>query len=240
MNGATAPGLALDVLRRPAPVAGDLDLAQVRAAFDGLGTDPGSRLLVGRCLPTAAFSRRDLLLPGIERAQTAAASSGFAPAVRHVGGHLAAYDEGSLVMHLWSAHKEPARDLQLRFRTLSAALRDALHRLGVPDARVGAVPGEYCDGGWSVNAAGRAKLAGTGQRISRHGWMWSAVLTVTRPEAVRDVLTRTYRELALHLDPETVGSISDHVPGITPHEVAETVTAAVASVATQGAILRSV
>lgn len=78
---ATAPEVALDVLRRPSPIAGDLDLMQVRSAFERLGTDPTSALLVGSCQPTAAFSRRDLLLPGVEPARRAAWAWGFRPAV---------------------------------------------------------------------------------------------------------------------------------------------------------------
>ncbi len=132
-------------------------------------------------------------------------------------------------MHLWSPHPDPASYLHQRFRVLSESLSEAMQLLGVTDARIGAVPGEYCDGEWSINAAGRAKLAGTGQRMSRHGWMWSAVLTVTRPDAVRRVLTSTYRELKLNLDPMTVGAVSDYVNGATMDEVIETVTACISN-----------
>lgn len=141
------------------------------------------------------------------------------------------------MLHLWSAHDEPVRDLRFRFDVLSGALRAAMDLLGVPDTRVGAVAGEYCDGAWSANAGGHAKLAGTGQRLSKHGWMWSAVLTFAQPDRVREVLAHCYRELALDLDPATVGSVSDHVPGVTYHEVSKTVIAALSRAVAQHGLL---
>lgn len=230
----------LEVLRRPGVLPGEEDLAQVRAAFEALRTSPGARLLVAQCRPTAAFARRDLLRPGAQEAHGAVTAAGFTPAVRHVGGHLAAYDECSLVMHLWADHEEPTRDLNLRFRVLSQAVRDALEHLGVADARVGAVPGEYCDGEWSVNVGGGTKVAGTGQRISRNGWMWSAVLAVEPSEAVRNALIAGYRALALDLDPTTIGAASDHLNGardLTVREVADAVTAALRRVTAEYSLL---
>jgi hypothetical protein len=101
---------------------------------------------------------------------------------------------------------------------LGQCLVDGLQALGVP-ARVGAVPGEYCPGEFSVNAAGATKLVGTAQRLTRHGYLLSAVLLVSDPEPVRAVLTDTYALLGLAWRPETVGCVADHVPGITPPEV---------------------
>ncbi len=217
------------VLRRPYPVRGSQDVRGVLAAAteharSGRGAPPA--LLLGGCTPTAAFSRRDTLLPGYGAAAALAASSGFEPVVRPVGGHLAAYDEGSLVVHLWGAHPDPRRDLQARFRLVGEALADAAAELGVPDPRVGAVPGEYCDGAWSVNSGGRAKLAGTGQRLFRGGYLFCAVVTVTRPEPVRALLAAAYEELGLPLDPATVGCLADHAPGVTVADAREVVAAA--------------
>lgn len=217
----------VSVLRRPGVVAGSVDLAGVVAAARS-ADDGGPVLLVSRCAPTAAFSRRDTLLPGYEHAVSVARRAGFEPVIRPVGGHLAAYDAGSLVLHLWGPHPEPRRGLRPRFALGSEALADALRDAGVPDVRVGPVAGEYCDGEWSVNAAGRGKLVGTGQRLFRQGFLFCAVVSVGAVAPVRDVLTEAYAALGLPLDPDSVDSVGRWVPGAEPAEVAELVAARLA------------
>jgi lipoate-protein ligase A len=61
--------------------------------------------------------------------------------------------------------------LRETFRLVGQALMGALTSLGVPYARLRPVRGEYCDGAWSVKVAGGAKVAGTGQRLYRHGFL---------------------------------------------------------------------
>ncbi|GAA1928937.1 lipoyl protein ligase domain-containing protein [Nocardioides marmoribigeumensis] len=217
--------MTLTVLRRPAPVAGSADLEGVLATASLLRQESTEQpvLLLSRTRPTAAFSRRDLLLPGYPAAAEAAQALGFEPVVRPVGGHLAAYDEGSLVVHLWSPDPDPRTGLKDRFRVVADALTRAMTDLGVPDVRVGAVPGEYCDGEWSVNTGGTAKLAGTGQRLFRRGWLFCVVLTVTGADRLVDVLTPTYATLGLPFDPASVGSVDRWVPGVTVEQVREVV-----------------
>ena len=218
-------GLApFSVLRRPAAVPGDVDLDGVVRAFASEELDP--TLFLAQCEPTAAFSRRDVLLPGYPAAVETARAHGFVPVVRPVGGHLAAYDEGSLVLHLWAPHWEPRLGIEQRFRQVGHALVAGLTELGVPEARVGPVQGEYCDGAWSVNLGGRVKVAGTGQRVNRHRFLLCAVLTVTAPTRIREVLTRTYADLGLAFDPATVGCLSDWVPGVCATDVRDVVGAA--------------
>ena len=212
------------VLRRPGPVAGSVDLDGVVAAARTAGSG-GPVLLVSQCTPTAAFSRRDALLPGYAAAVSAATSAGFESVVRPVGGHLAAYDEGALVLHLWNSHPDPRHDLRQRFVLAGAAFVAALSDLGVPDVGVGSVPGEYCDGEWSVNVGRRAKLVGTGQRLFRSSFLFSAVVMAASSDATTSVLTSAYRALGLGLDPATVGSAQDWVPGIRVADVADHVTA---------------
>ena len=72
-----------------------------------------------------------------------------------------------------------------------------------------------------MNARGATKLVGTAQRITRHGYLFSAVVLVRDPEPVRAVLSATYPLLGLEWDPATVGAVSDDVPGITVSEVAD-------------------
>src|SRR5204862_6735221 len=85
--------------------------------------------------------------------------------------------------------------------------------LGV-DARVGEVLGEYCPGEFSVNAPGRTKLMGVGQRVVAHAAHVGGVVVVGRSDLVRDVRVPVYAHLGLGWDPETVGSLEDERPGI--------------------------
>ena len=213
----------LTVLRRPALVTGSADLDGVVAKAR---TAPrGPVLLVSRCAPTAAFSRRDTLLPGYAEAVRAAQRAGFEAVIRPVGGHLAAYDAGALVLHLWGPHSDPRRDLRQRFVIVANVMAEALRDIGIPDLRVGPVPGEYCDGEWSVNVGGRSKLVGAGQRLFRGGFLFCAVVMVGPCEGVRDLLTDAYARLGLPLDPATVGCADRWVPGIDPRDVGEVVSA---------------
>ena len=60
--------------------------------------------------------------------------------------------------------ERPTRGTRRALRADRRVAGLGLGRLGV-DARVGEVPGEYCPGAFSVNARGRIKLAGVGQRL---------------------------------------------------------------------------
>ena len=170
--------------------------------------------------PTAAFSRVDTLAPGFPAAQDAARAHGFAPVVRPAGGRLAAYHRGALVLDLVAPHTEARRYIRERFSDAGEALAGGLRELGV-DARVGPVPGEYCPGEFSVNAGGATKIVGTAQRLTRHGYLFSAVVLVADPEPVRAVLRDAYAALEFAWDPATVGCVADAVPGVTVDEVAE-------------------
>ncbi len=198
----------------------DMDLA--RAALADLGRGADGLLRVHRPRPTAAFSRRDALAPGFPAASSAAADHGFAPVVRPAGGRLAAYHREALVLDLAAPHPTPHVGHRARFAEAAAALAEGLRTLGV-DARPGPVPGEYCPGEFSVNARGATKLVGTAQRLTRHGYLFSAVVLVGDPEPVRAVLAATYPLLGLDWNPATVGSIADEVPGVMVAEVAAAV-----------------
>ncbi len=217
MSGIFGPGPFLTAVSPAAATPqGELDHVLARLAATS-GGDPGMVSLT-TATPTAAFSRRDTLLPRFGAARDAVAALGFAPVVRPVGGHLAVYDAGSLVLHVAGPHPEPRTDIQARFVALGEALADTLRELGV-DARLGAVPGEYCDGKYSVNAGGVTKLVGTGQRIVRGGFLFSAVVMVQAGPAITDALRAAYALLGLELDPASVGGVADAVPGLTRDEV---------------------
>lgn len=177
--------------------------------------------------PSAAFSRRDVHLPGFAAAVSAVRARGFEPFIRPVGGRLAVYHGGALVLDLVGRSSDPRPGTTSRFQLASEAIARGLRRLGV-DARVGELAGEYCPGRWSINGHGRSKLVGTGQRLTRSAYLFTAVIVVGDAAPLREAMTDAYRCLDLPLDPRTVGSIAEYVPGVRLDEVIDTVGAALA------------
>ena len=201
-------GRPLDVVRTPDGVAplddvalGPALLARAQAAPDGAAV-----LRVAWPRPTLAFSRLDTLAPGWPAAREAARGHGFEPVVRQRGGRAAAYHEGCLLLDLVSPDPDPRTGIRPRYEAGAAVLVGALAGLGV-DARVGAVPGEYCPGDHSVNASGRVKLAGTAQRVVRGAWLFSSMLVVCGADRLRAVLDDVHAALGLQWDPASVGSV---------------------------------
>ncbi|GIF05419.1 lipoate--protein ligase family protein [Actinoplanes siamensis] len=210
-GGSAAGGPALDVALGPLLLR------------HGLG-DAVDILRVHSPGPTAAFSRRDTLRPGYTRAAEVVRQAGFVPVVRPQGGSLAVYDQGSVVIDHVHRSGPAAPDPAARFAGFATMHAAMLARLGV-DARIGPVPGEYCPGEYSINAAG-AKLAGSAQRVTRDGWLFSTVLQVSGAARLRPVLTSAYAELGYPFDPATAGAIEDSVPAVTTAAVRAAVLAA--------------
>lgn len=154
--------------------------------------------------PTVAFGRLDRLRPGYADAKEAAHRHGFAVLEREPGGHAAAYGAGSLVVE----QEGPGGldGIHRRFERSAATLVAALRGLGV-DARLGPVPGEYCPGDYSVNVAGRAKIAGFAQRVRGQRYLIGINVTVDDADPVRAVLTDVYTALDLPFGPATVGQV---------------------------------
>ncbi|MDI6100375.1 hypothetical protein QLQ12_17345 [Actinoplanes sp. NEAU-A12] len=174
--------------------------------------------------PTAAFSRRDTLRPGHERAAAAVRRFGFVPVVRPQGGSLAAYHRGSVVVDHVHRAEQRSPDPVERFQRFAALHAELLSRLGA-DARIGPVPGEYCPGEYSINAGGM-KIVGSAQRVTRDGWLFSTVIQVTGAARLREALTAAYRELGYDFESATVGALEDVVPGVTVSAVTAAVRAA--------------
>lgn len=172
--------------------------------------------------PVVVFGRRDTRLPGFAAAVRAARAAGFGPLVRAVGGRPVAYTtEAVVVDHV--KHERLAPDgMDTRFKEFGLMYADVLQDLGI-DARVGAVPGEYCPGAHSVNARGVVKLVGTGQRVVRNGWLFSALIVVGDDARLRPLLTDVYGHLDLPFDPASLGSLSTEVPGLTVDTVEQKV-----------------
>jgi octanoyl-[GcvH]:protein N-octanoyltransferase len=160
-----------------------------------------------------AFSKQDAAAAGFSDAVRAAREAGFEPVVRLAGGRAAVFHEGTLAIAWSRPEATPVAGTRARFEELAAIVVAALGRLGV-DARVGEVPGEYCPGAWSVNARGRVKLAGIGQRLVAGAAHLGCVLVVSDSALLRSALEPVYAALELEWDPETAASVSDEAPGV--------------------------
>lgn len=194
---------------RPA-IDAALAAALVRRAARG---ESGPVLRVYCPAPTLAFGRLDAIRPGFADAVAAARAHGFAPVLRAPGGHAAAYHEATLVLEVIAPAADAVAGVRARFSHAAAALAGVLRGLGV-DARVGAVPGEYCPGEFSVNAAGRVKLAGIAQRLVAGAWLVGAELVVSDGARIRDVLADVHAALGLELDPATAAAVDELNPDV--------------------------
>ena len=163
--------------------------------------------------PAVVFGRRDTRLPGFPDAVRAARDSGFQTAVRAAGGRAVAYTEDAVVIDHVRHEPNAGARLEARFVEQGAAIAGLLRELGI-DARVGAVPGEYCPGEHSVNARGVAKLVGTAQRVVRDAWLFSTLITVGDEPVLRPVLQDVYGALGLAFDPASVGSVRAEAPAV--------------------------
>jgi len=194
----------------------------------GHGTAPVLRIY--RPAPTVAFSGRDCASPGIATAAAAARARGFIPVRRGAGGRAVAYHGGALCVDHVSRDAAEKSSIAERFALFGALYRDALRGLGIEAATVGEVHGEYCPGEYSVNDGHGHKLVGTAQRLVPGAWMFSAVVVVSDPDPLREVLEAVYRELALDWDPATVGAIDRAVPRVGQREVEDALVTAYSSI----------
>jgi octanoyl-[GcvH]:protein N-octanoyltransferase len=153
-----------------------------------------------------AFGKRDKLAPGYDAAVAAARELGFGSLLRLGGGRAAVFHEGTLELAHAVPDPDAQRGIRERFEATANLVAEALTGLGV-DARVGEVPGEYCPGRWSVNAAGTRKLAGIGQRVISGGAHVGTVIVADDADSIGRVLRPVYAALQLDWDPATVGAV---------------------------------
>ena len=168
--------------------------------------------------PVAVFGRRDTRLPGFVDAARAASDAGFVPLVRATGGRAVAYTRNAIVVDHVRHDPHAAAGLDHRFEEYGARLALVFRDLGI-DARVGAVPGEYCPGAQSVNARGIVKLVGTAQRVVRDAWLFSTLVVVGDEPRLRPLLGEIYGHLQLPFDEASVGSLTGEVPTLTAERV---------------------
>lgn len=177
--------------------------------------------------PILAFGRQDTLAPRFAEAAEAARAHGFEPVIRVAGGRAAVFHEGTLSFSQALPDPNPAARTRARFAAAAEALMRALRTLGI-DARVGEVPGEYCRGAFSVNARGKRKLVGIGQRYVAGGAHVGGVVVLSGGERIREVLIPVYEALDLDWDPGTVGAIEDEVGELDPEAVESAILAELA------------
>jgi octanoyl-[GcvH]:protein N-octanoyltransferase len=179
----------------------------------GAGEKPATARIF-RPGPTMAFGRLDAL---DERkyaaARAAARAHGYTPILRLGGGHAAGYDEGSVLVEIIRPIQTIAEGIPERFASMTALLMESLSALGIT-ARTGELPGEYCAGEWSVNAAG-VKLAGTAQRSIRGASLVTAMLIVEHGAPLRAALIDIYDSLAIDWRPDTAAAARDIIPSLT-------------------------
>ena len=159
-----------------------------------------------------AFSKQDRAATGFPAAVAAARAAGFPSVVRLAGGRAAVFHEHTLAFAWSSPDPRPVAHTRERFEVAADVIAGGMRRMGV-DARIGQVPGEYCPGAFSINARGRVKLAGIGQRMIAGAAHVGAVIVVDGSELLRSVIEPVYAALGLEWDPATAGSIADEVPG---------------------------
>jgi lipoate-protein ligase A len=171
---------------------------------------------------SVAFGRRDVASRGYLEAVRAARAGGFEAVERLAGGRAAVFHENTLAFARAVSDRDPPARTYQRFSEIASVIEGALRRLGV-DARTGEVPGEYCPGGYSVNAGGRRKIMGVGQRLIARAAHVGGVVVIGDSERVRDILVPVYAALGLDWNTATVGSVEDEIGSVSFGRVEEAI-----------------
>ncbi len=161
-----------------------------------------------------AFGRHDAVSPGFADAVEAARAAGFEPFVRLAGGRAAIFHQRTVAISWTIPDRRPIDGIRTRFAAVAGLLVAAFRTLGIP-AEIGAIPGEYCPGAFSIHV-GAGKVAGIGQRLARSAAHVGGVIVVDDGDVVRRVLVPVYEALGLDWDPSTAGALSDTIPGLEP------------------------
>jgi len=175
-----------------------------------------------------AFSTTDLRRPHFSRAVRTARDAGFDAALRLAGGSAAVFHRETLAFAWCAPETDERAGIRARFERVADWVARSLRRLGV-DARVGEVPGAYCPGDYSVNAGGRAKLMGVGQRIVRGASHTGGVIVVGASARVRSVLGLVYADLGFDYDPATTGAVEDEIGAVDVETVRDALLAELAT-----------
>jgi octanoyl-[GcvH]:protein N-octanoyltransferase len=169
---------------------------------------------------TVALGRQDRLRPGFGLACRLALARGYAPLIRHAGGHAVVYDTNAIIIEVLRP-EDGLIGLETRLTELASLIRAAVRELGI-ELELGELPNEYCPGRFSLHLSDGPKVAGIAQRIIRGASLTTAVLSVGSNGALREVVSDIYAALELPLDPATVGAIADRFAEVKTHVVATT------------------
>ncbi len=191
----------------------ELALARAMVMEARLGQIEESLRIYRPASAVVVFGRRDTRLPGFPRAVAAARAAGFEPVVRATGGRAVAYTGAALVVDHVRHEPGATGGQDARFTEFGQRFVELFRGFGV-DARLGAVPGEYCPGAHSVNARGVAKLVGTAQRMVPGAWLFSSLIVLGDEDRLRPVLAEVYACLGQDFDESSVGSLAREVPGL--------------------------
>jgi octanoyl-[GcvH]:protein N-octanoyltransferase len=85
---------------------------------------------------------------------------------------------------------------------------------------IGALPGEYCPGDFSLHHSDGPKIAGAAQRVISGAALYTAAILVEHGAGIRHALVDVYAALGLAWDPTTAGAITDVVPEMRASTVA--------------------
>jgi octanoyl-[GcvH]:protein N-octanoyltransferase len=204
----------LRLIRESLPDDPVLDTAISRALLERVaaGELPGT-LRLARPGAMVAFGKQDAAGPGYADAARAAREQGFEAVLRLAGGRAAVFHEETVALAHAVPDPDPRPGVFPRFEAVAEMIASAMRALGV-DARVGEVEGEYCPGGYSVNARASVKLAGVGQRLIKGAVHVGGVVVAAGADRIRDVLVPVYRELGLEWRPATAGAVADELAGV--------------------------
>jgi len=155
-----------------------------------------------------AFGSRDAINPTYPTALQAATAVGFGSYLRLAGGTAAAFHEHTIAFGWAIPTPDPRSMIEMRFSEVGSILTAALKSLGV-DARMGGLPGEYCPGAHSINAGGRTKLIGVGQRLVKGAAHVGGVVVVDRADLINRALVPVYEALGYDWDPSVTGAIAE-------------------------------
>ena len=213
--------MPIDLIRDSFPADAALDTAVSRALLLRVAAgELPETLRVARPGPMVAFGKRDVVSAGYANAVAAARGAGFEPIERLAGGRAAAFHEGTVSFTHAIPDADPRSGVDGRFEATAALVAAAFARLGVK-ARIGEIPGEYCPGAHSVNAAGERKLMGVGQRLISGGALVGGLIVVDGADRLNEVLTPVYAALGLDWRPEVTGSVAGEAPATTWDQVVE-------------------
>jgi octanoyl-[GcvH]:protein N-octanoyltransferase len=201
----------LQVVRDSFPERPAFDTAVSRAVLLRVAAgELPETLRVARPGAMVAFGKQDTNAVGYAEAVRAAREGGFEAVERLAGGRAAVFHERTVALAWALAVPDALAGTHERFRDVAALVAAALARLGV-DARIGEIAGEYCPGDYSVNAGGRVKLVGIGQRVLSGAAHIGGVVVVGDSARLREILVPVYEALELEWDPATAGSLEDEL-----------------------------